>query len=854
MATDGAHRLKSVKSLPVDRVVVDDDSPYGQSSSFLRNDEDANPSVSPLGSALGSWGNKRWGDTGSYAAKKKHHSWFQSSDGNWELAKILSISGTESFISYSEGKVLKVNSDSLLPANPEILDGVDDLMQLTGPVLVAINPFKKIPLYGNDYIEAYKSKSKDSPHVYAIADTAIKEMIRDEVNQSIVISGESGAGKTETAKIAMQYLAALGGGSGIEYEILKTNPILEAFGNAKTSRNNNSSRFGKLIEIHFSETGKISGAQIQTFLLEKSRVVQCTEGERSYHSFYQLCAGAPPPLRALDAVHVSKENQENAFTMLAAVLWLGNVTFSIVDNENHVEPVIDEALLNVSKLIGCEVDGLKLALSTRKMKVGNENIVQKLTLSQEYIQDGIDWAKMEFEDNQDCLNLFEKVMYDTSGFLEKNRDLLHLDSIKLLSSCTCELPQAFASNMLSSSEKPVLGPLHKSGGADSQKLSVVTKFKGQLFQLMQRLESTTPHFIRCIKPNNSQSPGVYHQGLVLQQLRCCGVLEVVRISRSGFPTRLSHQKFARRYGFLLLEHVALQDPLSVSVAILHQFDILPEMYQIGYTKLFFRTGQIGKLEDARNRTLNVARGEKSRKEFAILLERHRAAVLIQKHIKAKIHTKRFEDIHGASIMLQAVIRGCLVRRCSGDIGLLQFGPGKGNQSDEVVVKSSYLAELQRRILKAEAGLKEKEEENDILLQRLQQYESRWSQYELKMKSMEDVWQKQMLSLQSSLSIAKKSLSLNDSERNSDASINTLTNDENNPVGDATNVKSGQVEASLNPDHELRRLKQMFEGWKKDYTTRLSETKVILNKLGHEDGDGEKGKRKWWGRINNSRVS
>ncbi|KAI3731747.1 hypothetical protein L1987_62936 [Smallanthus sonchifolius] len=849
MATDGAHRLKSVKSLPVDRVVVDDDSPYGQSSSFLRNDEDANPSVSPLGSALGSWGNKRWGDTGSYAAKKKHHSWFQSSDGNWELAKILSISGTESFVSYSEGKVLKVNSDSLLPANPEILDGVDDLMQLTGPVLVAINPFKKIPLYGNDYIEAYKSKSKDSPHVYAIADTAIKEMIRDEVNQSIVISGESGAGKTETAKIAMQYLAALGGGSGIEYEILKTNPILEAFGNAKTSRNNNSSRFGKLIEIHFSETGKISGAQIQTFLLEKSRVVQCTEGERSYHSFYQLCAGAPPPLRALDAVHVSKENQENAFTMLAAVLWLGNVTFSIVDNENHVEPVIDEALLNVSKLIGCEADGLKLALSTRKMKVGNENIVQKLTLSQaidtrdalaksiysclfdwlveqineslaagkcrtgrsisildiygfesfdEYIQDGIDWAKMEFEDNQDCLNLFEKVMYDTSGFLEKNRDLLHLDSIKLLSSCTCELPQAFASNMLSSSEKPVLGPLHKSGGADSQKLSVVTKFKGQLFQLMQRLESTTPHFIRCIKPNNSQSPGVYHQGLVLQQLRCCGVLEVVRISRSGFPTRLSHQKFARRYGFLLLEHVALQDPLSVSVAILHQFDILPEMYQIGYTKLFFRTGQIGKLEDARNRTLNVARGEKSRKEFAILLERHRAAVLIQKHIKAKIHTKRFEDIHGASIMLQAVIRGCLVRRCSGDIGLLQFGPGKGNQSDEVVVKSSYLAELQRRILKAEAGLKEKEEENDILLQRLQQYESRWSQYELKMKSMEDVWQKQMLSLQSSLSIAKKSLSLNDSERNSDASINTLTNDENNPVGDATNGRRNNGYENVRP--------------------------------------------------------
>lgn len=468
-----------------------------------------------------------------------------------------------------------------------------------------------------------------------------------------------------------------------------------------------------------------------------------------------------------------------------------------------------------------------------------------------------------------------------------------------------------------------------------KKLSVVTKFKGQLFQLMQRLESTTPHFIRCIKPNNSQSPGIYHQGLVLQQLRCCGVLEVVRISRSGFPTRMTHQKFARRYGFLLLEHVASQDPLSVSVAILHQFDILPEMYQIGYTKLFFRTGQIGKLEDTRNRTLNgilrvqscfrghkarqylkelkrgiftlqsYVRGEKTRKEFVVLLQRHRAAVVIQKQIKSKITRKRFEDIHGATVVLQAVIRGWLVRRCSGDIALLQFGSGKGNESDEVVVKSSYLAELQRRILKAEAGLREKEEENDILHQRLQQYESRWSEYELKMKSMEEVWQKQMRSLQSSLSIAKKSLSLDDnnttSERNSDASINITNDDTWDGNGSANGnarrnghdnmrpmsaglsvisrlaeefeqrsqvfgddakflveVKSGQTDAAnLNPDHELRRLKQMFEGWKKDYSVRLRETKVILNKLGHEDGDGhgDKGKKKWWGRLNStSRVN
>ncbi|KAF5442954.1 hypothetical protein F2P56_035559 [Juglans regia] len=1102
----------------IDQVV--EDSPYGGNAVEYRpsmGDGELDSVASHLPSISASRREHRWDDTTSFAAKKKLQSWIQLPNGNWELGKILSTSATESIISLPDGKVLNVKTESLVQANPDILDGVDDLMQLSylnepsvlynlqyrynqdliytkaGPVLVAINPFKKVPLYENDYIEAYKRKSIESPHVYAITDTAIREMIRDEVNQSIIISGESGAGKTETAKIAMQYLAALGGGSGIEYEILKTNPILEAFGNAKTLRNDNSSRFGKLIEIHFSETGKISGANIQTFLLEKSRVVQCTEGERSYHIFYQLCAGAPTALRekinlksadeykylrlsncysiggvndteqfrivveALDVVHISKEDQQSVFAMLAAVLWLGNISFTVIDNENHVEAVTDEGLDNAAKLIGCDVGELKLALSTRKMRVGSDNIVQKLTLSQaidtrdalaksiyaclfewlveqinkslavgkrrtgrsisildiygfesfdrnsfeqfcinyanerlqqhfnrhlfkleqeEYIQDGIDWAKVDFEDNQDCLSLFEKkplgllslldeestfpngtdltfanklkqhlnsnssfrgergkafsvchyageVMYDTTGFLEKNRDLLHLDSIQLLSSCSCRLPQIFASSMLAQSEKPAVGPSYKSGGADSQKLSVTTKFKGQLFQLMQRLESTTPHFIRCIKANNFQSPGLFEQGLVLQQLRCCGVLEVVRISRSGFPTRMSHQKFARRYGFLLLENVAYQDPLSVSVAILHQFNILPEMYQVGYTKLFFRTGQIGVLEDTRNRTLHgilrvqscfrghqarryikelgrgiatlqsFVRGDKSRKEYAVLLQRHRAAILIQKQLKAKIGRRKLKSMHDASIVIQSVIRGWLVRRCSRDSGLPKSGGMKDNESDEVLVKSSFLAELQRRVLKAEAALREKEEENDILHQRLQQYESRWSEYELKMKSMEEVWQKQMRSLQSSISIAKRSLVIDDSGRNSDASVNASDDrdyssemgsnhkqvesnglrpmsaslsvisrlseefDQRSQVfGDdakfLVEVKSGQVDANLNPDRELRRLKQMFEAWKKDYGARLRETKVILHKLGNEDGTVLK--RKWWGRRNSSRMS
>lgn len=116
--------------------------------------------------------------------------------------------------------------------------------------------------------------------------------------------------------------------------------------------------------------------------------------------------------------------------------------------------------------------------------------------------------------------------------------------------------------------------------------------QGQLFKLMNKLENTSPHFIRCIKPNSKQLPRVYEEDLVLQQLRCCGVLEVVRISRSGYPTRLTHQEFAGRYGFLLSDKKVSQDPLSVSIAVLKQYELHPEMYQVGYTKLYLRTGQV----------------------------------------------------------------------------------------------------------------------------------------------------------------------------------------------------------------------------------------------------------------------
>ncbi|KAA8526866.1 hypothetical protein F0562_008905 [Nyssa sinensis] len=996
----------------------------------------------------------------------------------------------------------------------DILDGVDDLIQLSylnepsvlhnlhyryshdiiyskaGNVLIAINPFKDVQLYGNDFVTAYRQKFLNGPHVFAIADSAYNEMMRDEVNQSIIISGESGAGKTETAKIAMQYLTALGsdsdsGSDGIECKILWTSCILEAFGNAKTSRNDNSSRFGKLIEIHFSARGKICGAKIQTFLLEKSRVVQLARGERSYHIFYQLCAGAPSGLKerlnlkmaseynylnqsgclrvndvddaskfhmlmeALNTVQICKEDREHAFEILAAVLWLGNISFQVIDTENHVEVVADEAVTNAATLMGCSTKDLMLALSTHRIQAGKDIVAKRLMLQQaidsrdalakfiyaslfdwlveeinksleigkrhtwrsisildiygfesfqknsfeqfcinyanerlqqhfnrhlfkleqeEYESDGIEWTKVDFEDNQECLNLFEKkprglislldeesnfpkatdltfaeklkqhlntnscfkgerggafsichyageVLYDTSGFLEKNRDPLHSDSIQLLSSCSCHLPRLFASNMLN----------------QFQKQSVGTKFKGQLFKLIQQLENSTPHFIRCIKPNDKQLPGIYEKDLVLGQLRCCGVLEVVRISRAGYPTRITHQEFASRYGFLLSEDNACQDPLSVSVAVLQQFDFLPDMYQVGYTKLYLRRGQIGALEDARKQVLQGTRemqewfhGHRACRYFH---ELKRGVITLQSFVRSEnarreynaliklrqqVASETLDEKTRAAVHLQSVIRGWLTRRHFSSLLKLKkinqnnTKPKPGRRISEVKelsqehvqVQPAVLAELQRRVLKAEAIIGQKEEENAVLREQLQQFEVRWSEHEAKMKSMEGKWQKKIATLQMNLEATKKSLAAENTaghpgrlggsplpgyyDSEDAMSMGGQTPGGSTPIKFSSTVRDFGIGRETNGGlnavshlvkefeqrkqnfddeakaivdvksvEEFRKLKLRFLTWKKDYKVRLQETKAKLPK--HQHSKVEKIPWKWWG-VKNRRLT
>ncbi|XP_040569535.1 unconventional myosin-VI isoform X2 [Lepeophtheirus salmonis] len=194
-------------------------------------------------------------------------------------------------------------NEATLLHNVRVRYGLDKIYTYVANILIAINPYKEIKnLYSSKTVGEYRGKSLGTmpPHIFAIADKAFRDMKVLKKSQSVVVSGESGAGKTESTKYILKYLCDNFGskGRGLEEKILNANPILEAFGNAKTTRNNNSSRFGKFIEIHFDTSCKVVGGYISHYLLERARVTsQSSEEERNYHIFYQLCAGAPSDLK-----------------------------------------------------------------------------------------------------------------------------------------------------------------------------------------------------------------------------------------------------------------------------------------------------------------------------------------------------------------------------------------------------------------------------------------------------------------------------------------------------------------------------------------------------------------------------
>ncbi|XP_038207057.1 myosin-I heavy chain isoform X2 [Zerene cesonia] len=286
----------------------------------------------------------------------------------------------------------------------------DLIYTYTGSILVAVNPYKELGCYNFEDMQNYRGKAFGSlsPHVFALAESAYSSLQNGEKNQSVVISGESGAGKTETTKLILQYLCAAGGqASWAEQQILEANTVLEAFGNAKTVRNDNSSRFGKFVEVRLDHRGGIKGAVLRDFLLERARITGPAPRETNYHVFYQLVEGArhnaelksslrlredvrfkylleereeaaarsePGRLEALQlaltVLQVPPHMCEGLFKVLAAVLWLGNIQFQDIDGERtSLAPEDAEAVDAVANLLGLAPPTAQRVLLERQINV-----------------------------------------------------------------------------------------------------------------------------------------------------------------------------------------------------------------------------------------------------------------------------------------------------------------------------------------------------------------------------------------------------------------------------------------------------------------------------------------------------
>jgi myosin protein heavy chain len=707
----------------------------------------------------------------------------------------------------------------------------DLIYTYSGLFLVTINPYCSLPIYTNEYINMYKGRSREDtkPHIYAMADEAFRNLVEEGENQSILVTGESGAGKTENTKKVIQYLAAVAHSespvknkaqhSNLSQQILRANPILEAFGNAQTVRNNNSSRFGKFIRIEFTRAGTIAGAFIDWYLLEKLRVVRLNAHERNYHVFYQLLKGADRQMKQaflLDGLDVddfaytkngndtitgvsdrdewhslieafnimgfADKEQLSILKTVAAVLHLGNITVikeSRGADQAQLAPDAREEAEKVCRLLGMPIEPFLQGLLHPRVKAGREwvekvqtpeqvrlgidalakgiyergfgdlvtrinrqldrtgmglddshfigvldiagfeifeeNSFEQLCINytneklqqffnhhmfvleqEEYAREQIEWKFIDFgHDLQPTIDLIElpnpigifscldedsvmpkatdksfteklnslwdrktpkyrsarirqgfilthyaaEVEYSTEGWLEKNKDPLNDNITRLLAAST---------------DKHVAGlfadcadPDDESGATRSRVKkglfrTVAQRHKEQLSSLMAQLHSTHPHFVRCIIPNHKKRPKQLSAPLVLDQLRCNGVLEGIRIARTGFPNRLPFSEFRQRYEVLCRNMPkGYLEGQSAATIMLDKLSLDKSLFRVGLTKVFFRAGVLAELEEQRDalireimsRFQSIARGFTQRRIAHKKLYRAEAARIIQRNFQ-----------------------------------------------------------------------------------------------------------------------------------------------------------------------------------------------------------------------------
>ncbi|XP_062376904.1 myosin-7-like [Sardina pilchardus] len=765
------------------------------------------------------------------------------------------------------GKTVTVKEADVHPQNPPKFDKIEDMAMFTflhepavlynlkeryaawmiytysGLFCVTVNPYKWLPVYNQEVVNAYRGKKRTEapPHIYTISDNAYQYMLADRENQSILITGESGAGKTVNTKRVIQYFASIASGGikkettdkkgTLEDQIIQCNPALEAFGNAKTIRNDNSSRFGKFIRIHFAANGKLASADIETYLLEKSRVTFQLKAERDYHIFYQILSQRKPELlelllitanpydysfisqgettvqsindgdelnatdEAFDVLGFTPEEKNSIYKLTGAIMHYGNLKFKQKQREEQAESDGTEDTDKSAYLMGLNSADLIKALCHPRVKVGNEwvtkgqnvqqvyyaigalakavyekmflwmvvrinqnldtkqprqyfigvldiagfeifdfNSFEQLCINftneklqqffnhhmfvleqEEYKKEGIEWTFIDFGmDLQACIDLIEKPMgimsileeecmfpkasdatfkaklydnhlgksanfqkprivkgkqeahfslihyagtvdYNINNWLMKNKDPLNETVVGLYQKSTMKLLAVLFANYSGADSAMV----DASGGKVKEKKKKGASFqtvsalhRENLNKLMTNLRSTHPHFVRCIIPNETKTPGAMDKPLVMHQLRCNGVLEGIRICRKGFPNRILYGDFKQRYRILnpaAIPEGQFIDSKKGAEKLLGSLDIDHNQYKFGHTKVFFKAGLLGILEEMRDDRLALiitrlqarSRGVLARIEFQKVLERRDSLLVIQWNIRAFMSVKNW---------------------------------------------------------------------------------------------------------------------------------------------------------------------------------------------------------------------
>ncbi|XP_051986017.1 myosin-10 isoform X2 [Xyrauchen texanus] len=813
--------------------------------------------------------------------------WVPSERHGFEAASIREERGEEVFVELAEnGKKALVNKDDIQKMNPPKFSKVEDMAELTclneasvlhnlkdryysgliytysGLFCVVINPYKNLPIYSENIIEMYRGKKRHEmpPHIYAISESAYRCMLQDREDQSILCTGESGAGKTENTKKVIQYLAHVASShkgrkdhnippespkavklqSGIlsygelERQLLQANPILESFGNAKTVKNDNSSRFGKFIRINFDVTGYIVGANIETYLLEKSRAIRQAKDERTFHIFYQLLAGGGEHLKSdlllegfnnyrflsngnitipgqqdkdnfqetMEAMHIMSFSHDEILSMLkvvSAVMQFGNIVFKKERNTDQASMPENTAAQKLCHLLGMNVMEFTRAILSPRIKVGRDYVQKAQTKEQadfavealakatyerlfrwlvhrinkaldrtkrqgasfigildiagfeifqlnsfeqlcinytneklqqlfnhtmfileqeEYQREGIEWSFIDFGlDLQPCIDLIERpanppgvlalldeecwfpkatdktfvdklvqeqgthtkfqkprqlkdkadfciihyagrVDYKADEWLMKNMDplndnvatLLHQSTDKFVAELWKDVDRIVGLDQVAGMNETAFGATYKTKKGMFR--TVGQLYKESLTKLMATLRNTNPNFVRCIIPNHEKRAGKLEPHLVLDQLRCNGVLEGIRICRQGFPNRIIFQEFRQRYEILTPNAIpkGFMDGKQACERMIRALELDPNLYRIGQSKIFFRTGVLAHLEEERDLKItdiiiyfqSVCRGYLARKAFSKKQQQLSALKVLQRNCAAYLKLRHWQ--------------------------------------------------------------------------------------------------------------------------------------------------------------------------------------------------------------------